>query len=522
MFEVICITFAFFFGLAVRQVGLPPLVGFLAAGFAVNAFGPGLGLPEATGDILKYVSHLGVLLLLFAVGLKLRIGQITQPQVLGGSLVHFAITTMVFTVGLAVFIRLDWNTALLLAIALSFSSTVFSAKILEAKRDLGAFYGRTAIGILIVQDIIALVVLGIWGGQTPTVWALGIFALPALRPALHWLLDFTGHDELLVLMGMLLALVVGGMGFETLGLSSEIGALVMGLMLSTHKRAKELSDALWALKEVFLVGFFLQIGMSGLPDWTDLAFAAVFVLLLPLKGVLFFFLLILFRLRARTAFLAAASLTAYSEFGLIVAAVVLPEWLVPLAVTVSLSFVVAAPINRAAQAVYLRFEDRLQRFEPPRIHRDELPTDLGNARVLILGMGRTGTAAYDHLIASCDRIVAIDSDSYKVEGHRKAGRNALFADVEDAGFWRGLDISRLEAVILAMDSVEAKEAAARALRRNGFSGPIVSHALFEEHIDRLLSAGATHTYLTMNQAGMGLADHAVRAMDSAGRVQQEA
>jgi Trk K+ transport system NAD-binding subunit len=184
--------------------------------------------------------------------------------------------------------------------------------------------------------------------------------------------------------------------------------------------------------------------------------------------------------------------------------------------------VVAAPINRAAQAVYLRFEDRLQRFEPPRIHRDELPTDLGNARVLILGMGRTGTAAYDHLIASCDRIVAIDSDSYKVEGHRKAGRNALFADVEDAGFWRGLDISRLEAVILAMDSVEAKEAAARALRRNGFSGPIVSHALFEEHIDRLLSAGATHTYLTMNQAGMGLADHAVRAMDSAGRVQQQA
>jgi len=98
------------------------------------------------------------LLLLFAVGLKLRLGQITQPQVLvGGSLMHFAITTAVFTLGPAQFTRLDWHTALLLAIALSFSSTVFSAKILEAKRDIGAFYGRTAIGILIVQDIIALV-----------------------------------------------------------------------------------------------------------------------------------------------------------------------------------------------------------------------------------------------------------------------------------------------------------------------------------------------------------------------------
>jgi predicted Kef-type K+ transport protein len=513
MFEVICITFAFFFGLAVRQVGLPPLVGFLAAGFAVNAFGPGIGLPEETGAILKYVSHLGVLLLLFAVGLKLRLEQVVQPQVLGGSLIHFLITTAVFTLGLGLFMQLDWNTALLLAVALSFSSTVFSAKILEAKRDLGAFYGRTAIGILIVQDIIALVVLGIWGGQAPSIWALAVFALPLLRPILHWLLDFTGHDELLVLMGMLLALVVGGMGFESVGLSSEIGALVMGLLLSTHRRAKELSEALWGLKEVFLVGFFLQIGMSGLPDLSDLIFALVFAVILPLKGVLFFFLLILFGLRARTSFMAAASLTAYSEFGLIVAAGVLPEWLVPLAVAVSLSFVVSAPLNRLAQQLFERYEGRLQQFEPSRVHRDELPTDLGNARVLILGMGRTGTAAYDHLSPTCDRIVAIDADTYKIEAHRKAGRNALFADVEDSGFWRGLDVSQLQAVILAMDSVEAKECAARALRRNGFEGPIVSHALFEEHIDRLNSAGTTHTYLTMNQAGMGLADQAARAID---------
>ncbi len=511
MFEVICITFAFFFGLAVRQAGLPPLVGFLAAGFAINAFGPSLGLPEASGEILEHVSHLGVLLLLFTVGLKLRLGQIVQPQVLGGAVAHFTITTTFMTLGLALFLQLDWNTALLLAIALSFSSTVFSAKILEAKRDLGAFYGRTAIGILIVQDIIALVVLGIWGGQTPTIWALGLLALPLARPVLHWLLDFTGHDELLVLMGMLLALVAGGMGFESLGLSSEIGALAMGLMLSTHKRAKELSDALWGLKEVFLVGFFLQIGMSGLPGWSDLAFALVAALILPLKGILFFFLLVAFRLRARTSFLAAASLTAYSEFGLIVAAGVLPDWLVPLAVAVSLSFVISAPLNRMGQSLFERYERKLERFEPSQVHRDELPTDLGDARILILGLGRTGTAAYDHLAQTCDKIVAVDADIYKIEAHKSAGRNAAFADVEDAGFWRGLNLSRLQAVILAMDSVEAKVYAARALRRRGFSGPIVSHALFDEDIARLQEAGATHIYPTMNQAGMGLADHALRA-----------
>ena len=131
MFEVICISFAFFFGLAVRQVGLPPLVGFLAAGFAINLLGPGLGLPSDTSKILHYVAHLGVLILLFTVGLKLKLKQIAQPQVLGGALLHFAISVAVFTPGLYYLVELDWNTALLLAIALSFSSTVLAAKLLE-------------------------------------------------------------------------------------------------------------------------------------------------------------------------------------------------------------------------------------------------------------------------------------------------------------------------------------------------------------------------------------------------------
>lgn len=514
MVEVLCLSFAFFFGLAVRRIGLPPMVGFLAAGFALAAVGQNLGLPKETSKILDHLSHLGVLLLLFAVGLKLRLGQIAKPQVLGGALIHSALVSAAFGLGLMLALGLDGTTALLLGVALSFSSTVFSAKTLEAKRDLGTFYGRTAIGILVVQDIIALAAMAIWGGQAPTPWALGlIVVLPFLRPVLHRLLDLAGHDELLVLAGLLIALVVGGAGFEAVGLSSEIGALAAGLILSTHKQAKELSDSLWGLKEVFLVGFFLQIGLSGLPGLDDLIFAAVLILFLPLKGALFFALLLAFGLRARTAFLAALNLTAYSEFALILAAALMPEWLVPLALAVSLSFLVAAPLDRFAQTIFDRFEDRLTRFDPMRVHRDELPTDLGIASILVLGMGRTGTAAYDRLADAAEPIVGIDADSYRVEGHRTTGRNVLFADVEDAGFWRGLDISRLKAVILAMDGVEAKESAARALRRKGFGGPIISHALYDEHIPRLQAAGATHTYLTMTQAGVGLADQTARAID---------
>ena len=421
MFETIILSFAFVFGLLVRQVGLPPLVGFLAAGFAINIAAGPLGLPQETGPILHHVAHLGVLLLLFTVGLKLKLGQIAQPQVIGGALLHFTITVALFTPAAKLLMGVGWETALLLGIALAFSSTVLAAKLLEGKRELGAFHGRTAIGILIVQDIIALVVLAIWSGQTPNIWALLVLGLPLLRPVLHKILDLAGHDEILVLMGMLVALVIGGYGFEAMGLSSEIGALAMGVLLSGHARAGELSRALWSLKEVFLVAFFLEIGLTGLPDGSAMLFALVVGLVLPLKGLLFYALLVGFKLRARSAFLSSLSLTAYSEFGLIVAAGVLPEYLVPLALAVTVSFVISAPLNRVAHPLYERLEGRLQQFERATMHPDEQPKDLGDATVLIFGMGRTGSAAYDRLQEDGVPPVGLDADTYRIEGIARLG-----------------------------------------------------------------------------------------------------
>jgi predicted Kef-type K+ transport protein len=512
LFEVIILSFAFSFGLLVRQVGLPPLVGFLAAGFAINLFGPALGLPDHAGKTLEHIAHLGVLLLLFTVGLKLRLEQIAQPQVVGGALVHFGFSVAVLLPGLWLFMGVDGTTALLLAIALSFSSTVLAAKLLEVKRELGAFHGRTAIGILIVQDIIALVVLAIWSGQTPNIFALLLLGLPLLRPVLHRLLDMVDHDELLVLMGMLLSLTIGGMGFEAMGLSSELGALVMGVLLSTHGRAKELGKSLWSLKEVFLVAFFLQIGLTGLPDQGALVFALAVGVLLAFKGVLFFALMVAFKLRARSAFLTALSLTAYSEFGLIVAAGVLPEYLVPLAIAVAISFVISAPLNRFAHPIYDRYEAQLRRYERDTVHPDEQPKSMGDAEILIFGMGRTGSAAYAFIEDEGLKPLGLDADTYTAKAHQEAGRNVLFADAEDSNFWRGFDLGRIKAAILAMDDLEAKLIAARALRQRGFSGPIVAHALHDAHEEQIREAGADYTYLTMNQAGISLAEQAATAL----------
>jgi hypothetical protein len=88
----------------------------------------------------------------------------------------------------------------------------------------------------------------------------------------------------------------------------------------------------------------------------------------------------------------------------------------------------------------------------------------------------------------------------------------LFADAEDSNFWRSINLGRIRAAVLAMDDIEAKLIAARKLRERGFTGPIVAHALHESHQALISGAGADRTYLTMAQAGVGLAEFAVEAL----------
>jgi predicted Kef-type K+ transport protein len=332
----IWLSFAFGLGLLMRLVGLPPLVGYLAAGFILSANG------YESNDLLSEVSHAGVLLLLFSVGLKLRLKSLLRSEVLAGSLLHMVITVAFFVLLLSQFTGLDINAVLMVSMALSFSSTVVAAKVLESKRELRAFHGRVSIGILIMQDLVAVAMLSVVGGEAPSPWAFVVLGFFLLRPVLHKLLDLSGHGELVVLYGLMAALVAGGGSFEHLGLSSELGALLLGVILADHGRAKELADALWGLKEVLLVGFFLQIGLFGHPTLETLVQAIGLNLALAFKALLFFFVLLLFRLRARSAFLAGLSLASYSEFGLIVASLgvsqgmLSQEWLVLLAVTVAL------------------------------------------------------------------------------------------------------------------------------------------------------------------------------------------
>jgi predicted Kef-type K+ transport protein len=147
-------------------------------------------------------------------------------------------------------------------------------------------HGRVAIGILIVQDVVAVALLGFVNDETPSPYALLLLlALPLVRPVAAWLLERVGHGELLVLFGAILALG-GGEAFDAVGVSPELGALLLGTLLAGHRRAQELTNVLWGLKELFLVGFFLEIGFRAPPTWEAVLGAIWLVLLLPLKGAM--------------------------------------------------------------------------------------------------------------------------------------------------------------------------------------------------------------------------------------------
>ena len=139
----------------------------------------------------------------------------------------------------------------------------------------------------------------------------------------------------------------------------------------------------------------------------------------------------------------------------------------------------------------------------------DLPDD---PEVYVHRVGRTGRAAYDRLHEKGYRVVALDSDPVAIESSLAAGRNARFADAEDQVLWQSLDMPGVHSVILAMNDAEAKTIAARKLRERGFDGLIVAHAMFDDIAQRIEEAGADQTYLTMSEAGAGLAEQVDREL----------
>lgn len=514
--DVAWISLAFFLGFLARLVGLPPLVGFLITGFVLHYLG------FASGEMLQKFSDLGITLLLFTVGLKLNLKVLIRPQVWSVTVLHTSIIIALFgaaifglsLMGIPLFAGLDLRHSLMLAFALSFSSTVFVVKSLEEKGEMNSLHGRIAVGILVVQDLAAVIFLGASTGKLPSLWAPLLFLLVPLRPLFHYLLQKSGHGELLILYGLVLALG-GAELFELGGIKDDLGALIMGVLISHHPKSKEMAKSLLGFKDLFLLGFFLSIGMSGQLSLEAMIIGLLFLPFVFVKSAILFALLTRFNLRARTSLLATLNLNNYSEFGLIVAAIGVNngwmdgEWLVVIAIALSLSFVVAAPLGNRDDNIYKMFSGFWRKFQRKERLSDDMVLDTLGATIAIFGMGRVGSGAYDKMRElHGNTVVGIDFDAEIVKKHQAVGRTCLHGDPSDADFWDNIAQNHnIELVMLALPNLKATLDALEQLREISFPGRIAATARFPDEEKILRRSGATAVFNIYTEAGTGFADH---------------
>ncbi len=525
--DLALVLVAFGFGFVANAIRLPPLVGYLAAGFVLHAFG------YETSEGIELIADVGVLLLLFGIGLKLRLRTLARPVVWAGASVHVAVTTAVIgalmlgvaALGLPLAGELSVARAALVGFAFSFSSTVFAVKALEERSETASLQGRIAIGMLVVQDIFAVVFLTVAVDEPPSPWAIPVVAgVIAARPIYGWLLDRSGHGELLLLLGLALAIGVGAESFEQVGLKPDLGALVVGLALASHQRAPELAATLLGFKDILLIGFFLTIGLGGTPEPAAVGIALVALLVLPLKTTGFVWLMTRFRFRPRTGWHTSITLATYSEFGLIVAVIGVErdlldqQWTSAIAVAVAVSFALAAPLSTARYAVYARLSPWLHRLERQPVQPDDALIDPEGASIIVFGMGRVGAGAYDELVERRGRIVlGVERQEAKVAAHTAEGRNVIRGDALDIEFWARLCLDPgVDLIVLAMSDHAANMEAVRRVNEFLPNASIAATASYPDDVVELESAGVDVARNLYGEAGQGLADDACDLLDIEG------
>jgi len=243
---------------------------------------------------------------------------------------------------------------------------------------------------------------------------------------------------------------------------------------------------------------------------------------MPLKSGLFFILLTRFRLRARTSLLASLSLSNYSEFGLIVCAIgvtngwISGEWLVIIAIALSITFIMAAPLNSFAHNIYAGMSGRLKYFETAKRLPEDRPIEPGNSEIAVIGMGGIGTSAYDEMRRrSGDIVIGVDFSAEKVKEHRRQNRNVVYGDAGDSDFWERVEParSRVNLVMLTLPDPRTSVFAIQQMKKSGYKGQITASVHYDDEMQLLKEEGINAVYSIYEEAGVGFADHVCDHMD---------
>ena len=520
------ILLAFSAGLLFRKLGQPPLLGYLLAGFGAHA------LDIGDLDLLDPIAEVGVTMLLFTIGLKLRIAELAKPYIFGPAFLHLIVvvplTAAVISLIGHVYTPLSFNSdvsAWMLAFALSFSSTVFAIKMFEERGESSVFYASIAIGVLVLQDVLAVVYLVLLSSERPSLYAALLLLVPLTfkwwKTFLSRFMALVGHGELQLLFGFLVALGVYEL-FELLHLKGGLGALLAGALIgaSDNKQSKVLYDRLANFKNLFLIGFFLQIGFYGSPSFPMLLVALLLGFLILLRPMVYFTLMTLFRLRARTAWLAGIGLFTYSEFGLIVASAAVTsghissEWLVTLALAIAISFFISTPVNSIAHKLYRTHADWFNTYQKPvRLAEEEIEL-LGDAKIVVLGMGRVGKGVYRYLTDDgVTGVIGVEENLARVSDLRDTGFHCVHGDASDRDFWERTGLASRELIFVSLSNHRENKSVVDLARLSGFDNTLAVSAYYEDEKSELEALGCISVNV-YSRAGTGFAEQVLHRLNT--------
>jgi Kef-type K+ transport system membrane component KefB/Trk K+ transport system NAD-binding subunit len=525
------------FGQKLRQ---PLIIMFLAAGILA---GPsGFGIIQSYEEI-ELLSHIGIAILLFIVGLKLDLNLVRTTGLValatGLGQIFF---TSVAGFGIARTFGFDLISSAYIAVALTFSSTIIIVKLLSDKKEVDSLHGQIAIGFLIVQDIAAiaaLVALTTFDLQSAEegslliaslfiavkgIGFLGVIGL-LMRYVLPNLLNRLAYSqEMLILFAVTWAVFLGAFG-ELLGFSKEVGAFLAGISLASSEYRDSIGSRLTSLRDFLLLFFFIYLGARL--DWASVGVhlhASLWFSLFVLVGNPIIVLIIMgfMGYRCRTGFMAGLTVAQISEFSLIVAALGMSlghisketMGLITLVGVVTIFF--STYLILYSHNLYRLLAKPLKIFERKKTYREDaskIDRDFLSVDVILVGLGNYGGGLAQQLLSRKKNIVGVDFDPAVLEKWRSRNIFVVYGDMEDPDILEQLPLNKAQWVVSTVRTRDLNLAFLKELHVKGYRGKIAFTAINEEEAKYYEKAGAHVVFRPYKDAAEQATDSLTQAMD---------
>ena len=459
-----------------QSLGLGAIPGFLIAGIVL---GPsGLGYIE-NYDEIRHLAELGVVLLLFVIGIKINPSRLWKMKklVLGLGSLQILITGSVITLIVHLFLDSSWKISLLIGSALALSSTAFVIQLLTERKVLFTAYGKTSVAVLLLQDLAVVPLLAYVSLiATPelTIVEDVFFALAealvilvliivtaryVLNPLLNMLVRF-GSPEIFTASALLLVLG-SALAMESIGLSMAMGAFIAGLLIADSSYRHQINAEIQPFRGLLLGLFFMTMGMSlSLDRFLDnpLVFLAIVIALMTVKFLTLWPLSYLFGLKGKVSISVALLLAQGGEFALVLFALAKGKGLLDevlfqqLLIVVLLSMLATPALEKLAFRIF-----SASRKNVTSIHDVDTMTEQDSRPVILVGFGRMGRRIGCIMELMKVPYVAIDSDVSIVEREHAEGKSVYFGDAQQPEVLRAAGVADALLVIVSIDDFEATE-----------------------------------------------------------------